>query len=45
MLKMLDRNSTDGQLAGDLAHHREHYRARDFGVATGERIRRTSHSR
>jgi signal transduction histidine kinase len=36
MLEMSDRNSTDGQRAGDLAHHREHYRALDFRVATGE---------
>ena len=36
MLEMLDRNSADGQRAGDLAHHREQYRALGFGVATGE---------
>jgi len=36
MLEMLDRNSADGQLAADLAHPREQYRAFDFGLATGE---------
>ena len=36
MLEMLDRNSADARRAGDLAHKREHYRALDFGVATGE---------
>ena len=36
MLEMLNRNSADGQRAGDLAHHREQYRALGFGVATGE---------